>query len=143
MRASIRILIVDDHEAIRRGVRSLLSARPDFRSCGEAVDGIDAIEKTRDLRPDVVLMDISMPRMDGLEATRTILSEHPGTKVIIVSQNEPAIARRQAAEVTASGYVSKSDLHRDLLPAIEKTMDGEVGRAQDPSDGAGKVATAW
>ena len=142
MSDSVRILIVDDHEAIRRGVRSLLSARPDFHSCGEAVDGIDAIEKTRDLRPDVVLMDISMPRMDGLEATRTILSEHPRTKVIIVSQNEPAIARRQAAEVAASGYVSKSDLDRDLLSTIEKAVDGEVGRPHNSPDGAEKMAMA-
>ncbi len=90
MRAA-RILIVDDHEAVRRGLRLFLATRQDWMVCGEAVDGIDAIEKAKALRPDLVLMDISMPRMDGVEATRIIRKEVPESEVIIVSQNAPAI----------------------------------------------------
>ena len=70
--SAFRILIVDDHDAIRRGLTSLLSARSDWEICGEAKDGLEAVEKAKNLRPDLVLMDISMPRMDGLEATRIL-----------------------------------------------------------------------
>jgi DNA-binding NarL/FixJ family response regulator len=121
IRPCVRILVVDDHEPARSGIRSLLSARPELDFCGEALDGIDAVEKTKDLRPNVVLMDICMPRMDGLEATRIIQRECPGTKVILLSQNDLSILKRQAEEVGASGYVDKATLSRDLLPAIDET----------------------
>ena len=110
------ILIVDDHEIVRSGLRSLLSSRPDWQVCGEAADGLEAVEKAKLLRPAVVLMDISMPRMDGLDATRIIRRDLPESKVVIISQNDPVVARRQAEEVGAAGYVSKSDLYRHLLP---------------------------
>src|SRR5882762_10319065 len=117
--SSLRILIVDDHETVRRGIRALLSTRPDWVVCGEAADGLEAVEKAKSLRPDVVLMDISMPRMDGVEATRIIRQEVPESKVIIVSQNDRDEVSRQAAEIDAGGYVDKADLARDLLPAVE------------------------
>ena len=123
----MRILIVDDHEAVRRGVRALLSTRPDWVVCGEAADGIEAVEKAKILRPDVVLMDISMPRMDGVEATKIIRQEVPESKVIIVSQNDPAEVSRQAAEIDA-GYVDKADLARDLLPAVESLVADRSGK---------------
>jgi YesN/AraC family two-component response regulator len=80
---SVRILIVDDNETVRRGLRSFLSSRKDFSICGEAADGLDAIEKAKSLHPDVVLMDITMPRMSGLDATRIIRRELPESKIII------------------------------------------------------------
>jgi len=83
---SLSILIVDDHEAVRQRVRSLLSSRPDWLVCGEARDGVEAVEMAKSLRPDVVLMDISMPRMDGVEATRIIRREVPESDVLILSQ---------------------------------------------------------
>src|ERR1700674_189738 len=98
----LRILIADDHEAVRRGLRSLLSSRADWSICGEAEDGLEAVEKAKALRPDVVLMDISMPRMDGVQATRIIRQEVPESEVIVISQNDPTIVRRQAAEMDAS-----------------------------------------
>jgi PAS domain S-box-containing protein len=118
--ASLRILIVDDHEVIRRGLRSLLSSRPEWEICGEAADGQAAIEKVGSLRPDLVLMDVTMPVMTGTEAARAIRLSHVETKVIIISQNEPELTRRIAMEVGASACVAKSDLSRDLLSTIEK-----------------------
>jgi len=129
----LRILIVDDHGAVRHAIRSLLESRSDYFVCGEAVDGVDAVEKTKQLRPDVVLMDISMPRMDGLEATRILRREFPESDVIIVTQNDPSVARQQAAGVNAQGFIAKADLAQDLLLKIEDISasrnEKEVGPA--------------
>src|SRR5579871_5296159 len=114
----VRVLIVDDHEPIRRGIRSLLTRRSDWSVCGEAADGYEATIKARALRPDVILMDMSMPRMDGAEATRIIRRDVPEAQVIIVTQNDPAMVRQHAAQIGARGYVSKATLARDLLPAV-------------------------
>src|SRR5215472_16702238 len=119
----VRLLIADDHEAVRRGIRSLVSSRSDWSICGEAVDGVDAVDKIKELRPDIVLMDISMPRMDGVHATRIVREEVPESRVIIVSQNDPAIARQQASESGAADFVTKGSLARDLLPAILKVIE--------------------
>jgi PAS domain S-box-containing protein len=143
--STVRILIVDDHEAVRRGIRSLLASRSEWTVCGEAADGLEAVEKARVLGPDVVLMDVSLPQLDGVEAARTIRRERPETNVVIVSQNDPRLLSRQAAEAGARGFVSKSDLARNLLPIIEKVVDeaqqnstggahGAAERAEQPID---------
>src|SRR5690349_12608402 len=106
----LKILIVDDHEAVRRNLRALLRGRSGWVVCAEAADGLEAVEKTRLLRPDVVVMDVSMPRMDGIAATRIIRQHVPEADVIIISQNDPAVVRRQAADVDAYGFVSKERL---------------------------------
>jgi DNA-binding NarL/FixJ family response regulator len=83
-----RILIVDDHEIFRKGLRTLWESRPDLEICGEATNGLEAVDKTKELRPDVVLMDISMPQIDGLQATRLIRSEAIQAQVLILSQHD-------------------------------------------------------
>jgi PAS domain S-box-containing protein len=136
---SLRILIVDDQRAVLQGVRSLLSSRTEWLVCGEAKNGAEAIEKAKTLRPDVVLMDISMPRMDGLQATRIIRRELPESKVVLVSQNDPNLVARQATEVDASAYVAKSDLSRQLLATIDRvvaeTNGTEIGNVQERQPG--------
>jgi signal transduction histidine kinase len=129
--SSLRILLVDDQDAVRRGLRSLLASRSDWIICGEASDGVDAVEKTKRLRPNIVLMDVSMPRMDGMEATRIIRREVPQSEVIIVTQNDAKIAMRQAEAVDARGFVSKTNLAQDLLPAIMKISERFPGIAQN------------
>src|SRR5215471_2936243 len=125
---SLRILIVDDHEVIRRGLRSLLSSRPEWEICGEAADGQAAIEKVRSLRPDIVLMDVTMPLLTGTDAARAIHLQQLETKIIIISQNGPEVTRRLAADVGAAGFVAKSDLSRDLLSAIDKATQRPEAR---------------
>ena len=117
-----KILIVDDHEAVRGGLRTLLSSA-EWIVSGEACDGLEAVEKSRSIRPDLVLMDISMPRMDGIAATRIIRQEIPEAEVIVISQNDPKVAARQARDVNARGYVSKSELAQSLLPMIRSLME--------------------
>ncbi len=114
----LRILIVDDHEIVRRGIRAILRSRADWEVCAEAADGIEAVEQAKKLRPDIVLMDISMPGMDGLAATRLIKKEMPDTDVILVSQNESKVVAREAQGVQASGFVSKSDVAKTLVRVI-------------------------
>jgi len=110
---------VDDHEIVRRGVRALLASRTDFEICGEGVDGRDGVAKAKLLKPDVVVMDISMPNLNGLEATSLIRSALPQTEVLILSQHEGAEMIRQAFTAGARGYVLKSSLAKDLEKAVE------------------------
>jgi PAS domain S-box-containing protein len=129
----LRILVVDDHEPVRRSLRFLLSSRADWSVCGEAEDGPEAVEKAIALRPDVVLMDVSMPRMNGLDATRIIRRELPESKVVIVSQNDPVVARRQAQQVDAAAFVAKSDIVQDLLPTLDRLVSTQGARfSQNP-----------
>ncbi|MGC1107389.1 MAG: ATP-binding protein, partial [Candidatus Acidiferrales bacterium] len=131
----MRILIVDDHEPIRRELRSLLAGRPDLSLCGEAADGLEATEMARQLRPDLILMDMSMPRMGGLEAIRIIRPELPQCEFIVVSQNDPALVREQAASAGVQSFITKSDLPRDLLPTIDRISTAPSKARQWPVGG--------
>jgi len=116
----MRVLVVDDHPFIRKGIRSVLANEPSLTLCGEAIDGRDAVEKAKALRPDIVVMDISMPNMNGLEATREIKRLLPESGIVILSQHETREMVRQAFKMGARGYVVKSAISSDLLAAIKK-----------------------
>jgi PAS domain S-box-containing protein len=121
----MRILVVDDHELVRKGICALLASDPRLTVCGEAMDGREAVQKTKDLQPDVVIMDISMPNMNGIEATREIKSSQSGAEIVIVSQHSAPEMVRQALNAGARAYVVKSSISRDLLEAIGKVTRQE------------------
>jgi PAS domain S-box-containing protein len=113
-----RILVVDDHELVRRGICSILATSSALTVCAEAVDGRDAVQKARAERPDIVVMDISMPNMNGLDAAREIKGILPQTEIVMVSQHDSAEMVRQAFKAGARGYIMKSAISSDLLSAI-------------------------
>lgn len=118
-----RILLVDDDARVRRVISTMLSRHSGWEICGEAGDGQQSVELARATNPDVVLMDVSMPGMNGLDAARILRRERPRVDVILVSQNDPKIISHQAAEVGARAFCSKSDLARNLVPIIERTLE--------------------
>lgn len=119
----VQILIVDDHEAIREGVRSVLTKHKGWNVCGEAVDGLDAIAKARCLRPDVIVLDIRMPNLGGLEAAQAIKKELPAIEILFLTQHDAAIALPLALQVGGNGLVSKYDMDVRLIPAIEELLE--------------------
>jgi PAS domain S-box-containing protein len=127
----LKILVVDDDARVRGIIRDFVSSRPGVTVCGEAADGLESIEQAKAKHPDLILMDVTMPRMNGLDATRILRREMPELDVILVSQNDPRIVSRQAAEVGARGYCSKSDLRRDLLPMIDRTREKQERHSGD------------
>lgn len=116
---TIRILIADDHPVVRRGLRSLLGERAGWEVIGEAVDGKEAVEIADRLSPDVVVLDVTMPRMHGLEACRLIRQSLPSCEVLMVTQHDSPQMMREALQCGAKGYVVKSNAPRDLLAAVE------------------------
>jgi len=121
----IRILLVDDHTILREGLRALLSYYPDVEVVGEAEDGAQAIECVERLSPDIVLMDIAMPGMNGLEATRRIHQGYPDTRVLILTQYEDQPYVLPLLRAGASGYVLKRALGADLINAVRAVARGE------------------
>lgn len=121
----IRVLLVDDHTILREGLRALLSYYPDIEVVGEAEDGAQAIACVESLSPDVVLMDIAMPGMNGLEATRHIHQKYPNTRVLILTQYEDQPYVLPLLRAGASGYVLKRALGADLIHAIRLVAQGE------------------
>jgi DNA-binding NarL/FixJ family response regulator len=116
---TLHVLIVDDHEVVRRGLRVLIESHPGWEVCGEATTGREAVEKASKLKPDMVVMDIAMPELNGLEATRQILKALPRTPVLILTVHESDQVVHEVLEAGAQGYVLKSDAGRDLVVAIE------------------------
>ena len=119
-----RILIVDDHEVVRQGIRTILRARPQWEICGEAVNGKDAIEKATKLDPDVIIMDITMPEMSGIEATREITRLKLRPAVLVFTMHESKNLAATVQEAGARGFVLKSHAARDLLDALEALLGG-------------------
>ena len=121
----IRVLIVDDHTLVRDGIRSLLALVADIEVVGEAANGREALERTRELAPDVVLMDLAMPIMGGLEATRKIRKEFPGTKVLALTQYDDTEYVIPVIEAGARGFVTKMAAFSELASAIQAAYRGD------------------
>ena len=141
-KASIRILIVDDHSGWRGVVRSLLAREPGFRVIAEAADGFEAVERAGDLSPDLVLMDIGMPGLNGIQATRHISSILPACKILLLTEFRSAMFAEQAMRNGATGYVVKSSADSELIPAIQSVLAGEVFISDAVDIDASRLATA-
>ena len=121
----IRVLIADDHAILRDGIRALLALVADVEVVGEATNGMEALEKVRQLNPDVVLMDIAMPLMDGLEATRRIRKECPGTKVLALTQYDEEEYVFSIVEAGAQGFITKTAASSELALGIRAVYQGK------------------
>ena len=116
---AMRVLVADDHEIVRRGLCTLIEGQPGWTVAAEAADGREAVEKTKELRPDLTVMDISMPSMNGLEATRQIMKDCPESKVLVLTVHDSDPLIREVLDAGARGYVLKADAGRDLVAALE------------------------
>lgn len=123
--ASTRILIVDDCEAWRRMVITLLSSYTDWQVIYEAIDGSEAVQKAKELQPDVILLDIGLPKLNGIEAARQICAIAPRPKILFLSAILYSDVMQQALCAGAQGYILKSDAAHDLLPAVEAVIEGK------------------
>ena len=121
-----RILIADDHEVMRRGVRGLVESHEEWSVCGEALEGNEAVSKTRELRPDLLILDISMPGMSGIEAALQILKEDPMAKIIFFTMHDSPQIMREIANVGARGYVAKARAGNDLVDAVRAVLSGKT-----------------
>ncbi len=124
--SKIRVFLADDHLILREGIRSILEKVPDIEMIGEADNGNEAVAKVEQFAPDVVLMDITMPGLNGLEATRQIKQKHPSIKVLILTMHETDQYLSEMLEAGASGYVVKTTTSRELISAIRAVYQGDV-----------------
>jgi DNA-binding NarL/FixJ family response regulator len=159
----LRILIADDHEVARDGVRALIEAHPGWEVCAEAKDGREAVERAADTNPDLVVLDIGMPNLNGLEAARQILAASPETPILILTMHDSDNTVSEVLRAGARGYVLKSDAGKDLVAAIDAlqrqrtffttrvsqmVLDGYLGREIRPqareyeADAYGDVLTS-
>jgi DNA-binding NarL/FixJ family response regulator len=120
----VRILIADDHEIVRKGVATVLSARPDLEICGEAVDGEEAVRKAAELRPDLVILDLTMPELNGISAAEKIKRILPGVPILILSMHEGASLLETFRRIGVQGYVPKSQASEKLLDAVDALAKG-------------------
>jgi DNA-binding NarL/FixJ family response regulator len=121
-----RILIADDHEIVRRGLRVLLQGHEGWEICGEAADGYEAVSQAAQLKPDLAILDIRMPNLDGLEAARRILQQEPRTLVLVLTIDESESIFREALKAGAKGFLHKSDAGRSLRAAVEALQRGQM-----------------
>ena len=121
-----RILVADDHEVVRRGLCALLRNQPEWEVCGEAGDGREAVEKILTLKPEVVILDIGMPNLNGLEATRQILKTNPQIKVLVLTLHDSDQVVQEVLNAGARGFLLKTDAARDLVAAVEALRRGKT-----------------
>jgi DNA-binding NarL/FixJ family response regulator len=122
--SSIRILIVEDHEPFRRFVCSTLEKRPELQIVGEVADGLEAVQKAGELQPDLILLDVGLPSLNGIEAARQIRTLSPKSKILFVSQESSADLVQEALALGAMGYVAKTNAGIELLAAVKAVSQG-------------------
>ena len=126
MNAKVRIVLAEDHTILREGLRALLTADPDFEIVGEAADGREAVRFVEKQIPDLILMDLSMPRMTGMDAIREIKKRYPQTKIIALTVHKTEEYLRTTLQAGADGYVLKDATHEELMMAIESVLRGKT-----------------
>jgi two-component system, NarL family, response regulator NreC len=114
-----RIIVVDDHPVVRRGLRDLLNSQPDIEVCSEACNGVDAIERVKEEKPDLVLLDLTLPDMTGLDVARALIKESPSTDILVVTIHFSEELAREVIRAGALGYVLKTDADSELLAAVD------------------------
>jgi two-component system response regulator NreC len=122
---AIKILLVDDHTIVRQGLKLIISAQPDLEVVGEAANGREAVEMGEKLRPDMVLMDVAMPELNGIEATRRLISANARIKVLVLSMHKEAVYVREILKAGARGYILKDAIDTELLNAIRSVAKGD------------------
>ncbi len=125
MKREIRILLGDDHAMVRQGFRLILAAQADMEIIGEASNGREAVEMTENLQPDVVVIDVAMPDLNGIEATRRIVRANPRIRVLALSMHKEAVYVREILRAGASGYLLKDSIDRDLVAAVRSLANGQ------------------
>lgn len=130
---SVKILIVDDHDVVRQGLRSFLAVRPDWEICGEARSGDEAVQAVADLKPDIVILDITMPGISGLEAATRIRALGTAVRILIFTMHESPRIAIDVNDAGAHGFVQKSQASRDLILAVDRLLSGDTffGQEQD------------
>ena len=123
---SLRILVADDHEVVRRGIKALLETQSGWEVIGEAADGKEAVEKAAELQPDLIVLDISLPQMEGLEAGSVIRQKYPQIEVLILTYHDSPFMVRKALDSGIHGFVLKSDAGRELLTAVSTVSEHQV-----------------
>ena len=121
-----RILIADDHDIVRKGLRALLQEEPSWRIVADVQDGRSAVAKTQELKPDIAILDIGMPSLNGLDATRQIVKVNPDTKVLILTMHDSEQLIQNVLNAGARGYLMKSDAGRDLVVAVRALLSGQT-----------------
>ena len=122
--SAVKIVVIDDYEGWRRFVASALEQRPEFRIVGEVADGLEAVQGVQELQPDLILLDIGLPTLNGLEAARRIRGCAPNTRIVFFSQNRSPDIAEEAMRI-GDGYVVKSGAARELLSAVEAVLQGK------------------
>ncbi len=123
---AFRILIADDHEVVRRGIRSLLEKRSGWEVIGDARDGLETVQLCKQLHPDLVLLDVEMPHLNGIDATREVLAHRPQTHVVLIADDDSEQTVHDGLAAGARGFLLKSGAVRDVAPAVEALQNGRV-----------------
>lgn len=135
----LRILVADDHDVVRAGLRTLLESRKGWLVCAEATNGRDAVEKARECKPDVAVLDIGMPLLNGVEATRQIRKVSPATEILILTMHDSEMMIQSVLEAGARGYILKDDAGRNLLAAVDAVRGRKTFLSSRVSDAAARV----